>query len=771
MVSNSNQLIRLIGQLNVNQGVYLAKKDSDLVLQKTPSKEALKLNFEEIVTLIEISARNQLNYKEAQVLLHFLGISIQRREIKLAQKNIVVKLIVNLWEIIQNIFGESAPELAKKLCEKFSKIQPITIHIKPPVAINPTLIEAKDSFIQEYRQASVLTITSSSSEEQDLQEKEEKDSELIPDVVSEMGDEDVPSFETHLDEVIIPEEGFIPQPTPFILDESSLDLEEEKPKEKDTVETSIVVQTLELETPKQEVGPIERPKLTRTNTVKNIHAENYRKDPEKCKSISKSILFKGINAIQAKGPLTSDIKTFQHLLDYLNPDSEIIDLNLPHNQRAVLDMYLFSNVDHADELSSWLITQDTFSSKLLYRCLKKINKKVEDGQPLCLYSVILLLRFYFKKEMTEIKIPTSRAFVSTMALLLKDNYQNNDVIELTENFYRHASFNLNSFKVWMSVFALKDQNLQIVNKVRDEMLAIYLRENWVIEGEDESSINLRNYMQKLQQPVSTKPAEERRRNWKVFSESEKGNSRRLLTRANTQGTLGHNKAIVAFKSHYLQETPIKEKDLKIVFEDVNKSEMGKKLEALKSLIQFVTGEEKVDLSDSVVLKILNGAFQYLDNPSKELCIDWVLEDPTFTLKTFELLSDYYASIVDKLTYLNSYGLQKLIQFYREQNFPELSLSFIQVFKLQLKVKPNDSEQYLDWLLDHENFTSEIWKNLLLVFFEKTEIHKEKALAKNKRHSEVIYGALNQLRNYYIDHQTDLDSLLSKDLQLFAQGAL
>jgi hypothetical protein len=741
MVSSSNQIMRLIGQLNVEQGGYLAKKESEFVLQKSPSEEALKLTFEEIVTLIEsLSTRNQLNYEEARVLLLFLDRSIQRRDVKLAQRNIVVKVIVNLWEIIQNIFGKSAPELARKLCEKFSKIQPITIHIKPPVTIIPSLIEPKDSFIQEYRQARVLAITSSSSEGQDFEEK--KDSELILDAVSKIGNE------------------------------SFLDFEEVKPEEKSTSETSIVFQTLEIETPKQKVVSIGRPNLKRTNTVKNIHAENYRKDPAKCKSISKSILFKGINAIQAKGPLTSDIKTFQHLLDYLNPDSEIIDLNLLHNQRAVLDMYLFSNVDHADELSSWLTTQDTFSCKLLYSCLKQINKKVEDGQPLCLYSLILLLRFYFKKEMAEVKSPTSRAFVSTIALLLKDNYQNDDVIELTGNFYQHASFNLSSFIAWMSVFALKDQNSKVVNKVRDEMLAIYLKENWIVEGEEENIVCLRNYIQKLQQPVSTKPtAEDRRRDWKVFSESEKGNSRCLLTRANTQGTLGHNKAIAAFKSHYLKETSIKEKDLKIVFEDVNKSEMGKKLEALKGLIQFVTGEEKIDLSDSVVLKILKNAFQYLDNPSKELCIDWVLEDPTFTLKTFEFLSDYYASIADKLTYLNSFGLQKLIQFYIEQNSIELSPSFLQAFRLQLKVKPNDSEKYLEWLLGCENFTTEIWKDLLLVFFEKTETHKEDSLAKNKRHSEVIYGALNQLRGYYRDHQMELDLVLNEELQLFAQGAL
>lgn len=227
----------------------------------------------------------------------------------------------------------------------------------------------------------------------------------------------------------------------------------------------------------------------------------YGKDPHKCGKIQKTMIFKDITHIQAKG-VKGEFVSVEELIRYLS-QLEKIDLSHPLSESVILDTFRECNKETEVELAKWLSQEETFHPELLMRCFAVFNEKFYNQIPFNPFAIELLVKAYQKKKWDQklddkgnLVFPSNHEQIAAaMAILIKLEPNQDRIIALARGFMMQPNFDLQTFSRWMKVFKQKEEanGKPIYFPLCDEMLNFF-HQKWGIKFLSQLGSEMENYV-------------------------------------------------------------------------------------------------------------------------------------------------------------------------------------------------------------------------------------------------------------------------------------
>lgn len=226
----------------------------------------------------------------------------------------------------------------------------------------------------------------------------------------------------------------------------------------------------------------------------------YVENPLNCPQNVRSMIFLDIQSVAAASPNLTSVESY---LKYFS-QSDGINLKNPLCTAFVGDCFKHLSKEASIRLVDWLLEQNTFDVELWGDSISCLLEREKNGQPINTFSIEKLMGFYranFERLKNTLSV-NDPLVLDAMSSLIKNDPNNDRVIEAAAWVMGQPEFTVSSFAPWLRIFQAKERQFAASPNLYYPLLNLIVEK--AREREGEVILVLQTWDQDLKNYVSRK---------------------------------------------------------------------------------------------------------------------------------------------------------------------------------------------------------------------------------------------------------------------------
>lgn len=489
--------------------------------------------------------------------------------------------------------------------------------------------------------------------------------------------------------------------------------------------------------------------------------EDYKRNPQQCKRMSRTLSLKDIKSINSPLKNNQDVTSVVGLMQYLS-DSSDIDLRHEKCIQVATDILKECDKETNGQLVEWLIKQETFNAQLLAKCLSTFLEKQEKQMPINLYALEQLIKSYQNSLSMFVLIPSNDPLmISAMSILIEHNPNENRIIALAEWFMQQPKYDKETFQKWLNIFKQKQSNhftaVNLHYPLLNRMFA-HFKEKWgeeppldVIKVEQIPPARL------AAAPIRAPAKKIDLRQNILKKQNEAENSNQPNTNYLTIPP-GKAKALKEYKSNPQQckrmSRTLSLRDIKSIDAPFKNSQ---DVTSVVGLMHYFSDLSEIDLHHERCMQIAVDVLQECDKNTNGRLVEWLIQQETFNAQLLVKCLSAFLEKEERQAPIDLYAVEQLIKTYQDKAWnqkptPSNDPIMISAMAILIKQTPNENRiiALAEWFMNQPEYDVITFSTWLRVFKQKEIDYSTRAglyyplLNKMLVHFKEKWGKENEL---------------------------